>query len=453
MSPSCPPESSTPDPDDEPRLGAEDEQAWMTVVQKMDETYEELLEQQVTLEEKNAALEEAQRFIESVLGAMSDLLLVCDVAGRIQRANAALERLVGRDAAELEGCSFQTLFAASEHDRLQEFPQIIRNRAVTDCEARIVDADGGERPVTINCTSRYDPRGRLVGMVLIARDLGELHRAYRDLDQAHQELQQTQHRLVQSEKMASLGRLIAGVAHELNNPIAFIHGNVHVMRRYADRLRRYVEAVDAAGVDAGLRDLRAELRLDQVLADRDSVFDGTLEGTQRISDLVGELKQYSGGQRGEPEVFDLVALLRTAAQWVEKGRGQRGLVTLELPTELPVLGRSGQLHQVFVNLLENAADAAGEGSGEVAVRGRSTADGIAVTVADNGPGLDPEHIPELFEPFYTTKPPGQGTGLGLYIAYGIVHEHGGTLEASNAPAGGACFTVHLPLAPPAARTG
>ncbi|MFA9461585.1 sensor histidine kinase [Thiohalorhabdus sp. Cl-TMA] len=431
----------------DPGLSAEGEQAWVEVVRKMDETYEELVQQQVALEEKNSALEEAQRFIESVLGSMSDLLIVCDVAGRIKRVNPALEELVGRAATFLQDTEFHRLFAEPDQERLRTFPQVIRNDSVTDCEVRLVDAAGHWQPVAMNCTSRYDHRGRLVGMVLTARNVGELRRAYTELDQAHRELQETQHQLVQSEKMASLGRLIAGVAHELNNPISFLYGNVHVLRRYAGRLERYIRTLEEGADEEERLRLREELRIGELLEDLDPVLEGTLEGAQRVGDLVGELKGYSGGRRGSPETFNLSPVIRTASQWVQKGAGSIVSVDLDLAEELPVRGYSGQMHQVFVNLIQNAVDAVSEhrGSGGVTVVAARTGGEVRASIRDDGPGLEPDRIPELFEPFFTTKPPGQGTGLGLYIAYGIVSEHGGTLQAANRPEGGAELSLSLPL--------
>ena len=439
---------------DDLSLGAEGEAAWMEVVRKMDETYEELVQQQVAVEEKNAELEEAQGFIDSVLASMSDALIVCDVAGRIQQVNRALEALVGRSGEELTGEAFYRLFAEADRDTLRTFPQIIRNAAVTDCEVRLLDAAGEPRPVAMNCTSRFDQRGRLVGMVLIARDVGELRRAYEDLDRAHTELQQAQHQLVQSEKMASLGRMIAGVAHELNNPIAFISGNVHVLQRYADRLRRYLDAVHD-GVDSTERErLRTELRIDELLADLDALVDGTREGAERVASLVEELRRYTSGSRGEPEAFDLVPLVATAVQWVRKGTRNPPAIYLDLPESAPMRGYSGQLHQVFVNLLQNAVDAVAEQEdGAVRVRGRREGDRVIVRVQDNGPGLEPDVMGKLFEPFFTNKPVGQGTGLGLYIAFETVAEHEGTLEAANQADGGAELRVLLPLDTDNGETG
>jgi two-component system sensor histidine kinase HupT/HoxJ len=440
---------STGDPGQELNEGGE--AAWMEVVRKMDETYEELVQQQVAVEEKNAELEEAQGFIDSVLASMSDALIVCDVAGRIQEVNRALEGLVGRSGQELAGEAFYRLFAEADQDTLRTFPQVIRNAAVTDCEVRLLDTAGEPRPVAMNCTSRFDQRGRLVGMVLIARDVGELRRAYQDLDRAHTELQQAQHQLVQSEKMASLGRMIAGVAHELNNPIAFVTGNVHVLARYGERLRRYLDRVHAEPGSAERERLRAELRIDELLDDLDDLISGTREGADRVASLVQELRRYSSGSRGEPEAFDLVPLVTTAAQWVRKGTRGAPAIRLDLPEAAPMRGRSGQIHQVFVNLLQNAVDmVAGVEEAEVAVTGAVHGDWAVFRVEDNGPGMEPDTLEKLFEPFFTNKPVGQGTGLGLYIAYGTVAEHGGRLEAANRAGGGAELRVTLPLSPGAA---
>ena len=143
-------------------------------------------------------------------------------------------------------------------------------------------------------------------------------------------------------------------------------------------------------------------------------------------------------------------MIRTASQWVRKGTGSPVKLTLDLPEDIPIQGFSGQLHQVFLNLLENAMDAVqdGENGSEVKVVASLTETEAYIAIQDDGPGLDPDQIPHLFEPFYSTKPPGEGTGLGLYIAYGIVSEHGGSLQAANRKGGGAELSMTLPLDAP-----
>ena len=207
------------------------EALWIEVIRKMDETYADLVRHQVELEEKNTALEDAQQFIASVLAAMTDVLIVCDVDGRIQQVNAALETLVGVPEAQLHGRTFLSLLAAESLPLARTFGEKIRSKAIHDCELILAGRDGQPAPLAMNCTSRYDHRGRLVGMVLIGRPVGELRQAYENLNRAHADLKQAQQQLISAEKMASLGRLVAGVAHELNNPISFVYGNIHALAR------------------------------------------------------------------------------------------------------------------------------------------------------------------------------------------------------------------------------
>jgi two-component system sensor histidine kinase HupT/HoxJ len=207
----------------------------------MEEVYSDLIEYESALEEKNAELEETHQFLYSVLSAMSDIVAVCDRFGIMQEANHALSLLTGKKENELRGMSFVDLLA-DEHSRTLGalFPTRIREGDIHDCEVLFHDAEGHEVPVSLNCTPRFGPQGLPVGMVIVGRPVGELRRAYQSLQDTHEKLKSTQRQLLQSEKMASLGRLVAGVAHELNNPISFVLGNVHALDRYADRLKQYL---------------------------------------------------------------------------------------------------------------------------------------------------------------------------------------------------------------------
>ena len=412
----------------------------------MDETYADLVRYQVELEEKNAALEAAHQFISSVLASMTDVLIVCDIDGRIEEVNPALERLTGRSETTLIGRPFQTLLTANCLDLASGFAEKIRNDAVHDCELSL-RAEAEEVPLAVNCTSRYDARGRLVGMVLIGRPMGELSRAYKALNQAHLELKQAQKQLINAEKMASLGRLVAGVAHELNNPISFVYGNVHALARYRERLRTFCDAVDASDPPAHLKALKEELRIARLLDDLDPLIRGTLEGAERVRDVVQDLRRFSSGQQGERVPFDLVRVIETAVQWVAQGARACVPVTLDLPERLEVRGHAGQIHQVVLNLVQNAADAV-EGSPDpqlfIRLTGPDPDGGVALIVEDNGPGIPEADLLKVFDPFFTTKPVGKGTGLGLSISYGIVADHGGRLSADNRPEGGARLMMELP---------
>lgn len=429
-----------------PELEVPPDALWIEVIRKMDETYSDLVRYQVELEAKNGALEEAHQFISSVVASMTDVLIVCGIDGSIQEVNQALVALTGRSEESLIGRPFQSLLTADCLELANGFAERIRKDAVHDCEVSL-KGDPEDLPLAMNCTARYDPRGRLVGMVLIGRPVGELRRAYQALNRAHAELKDAQRQLVAAEKMASLGRLVAGVAHELNNPISFVYGNVHALGRYRERLLAYCKAVDASDPPQSLKDLKEELRIERLLNDLDPLIRGTLEGAERVRDLVSDLRRFSSGQQGERAIFDLVHVVRTAVHWVTQSRRDGLTLDLELPERLEIKGHAGQIHQVVMNLVQNAMDAiAGRPQPRIAVRLGCIRPGLVrLAVEDNGPGFPEANLSRVFDPFFTTKPVGQGTGLGLSISYGIATDHGGTLSAESSIGGGARLVLELPV--------
>jgi len=426
------------------------EQAWLEVVHKMDEVYSDLLRYEVDLEAKNARLEEAQTFITSVLAAMSDVLIVCGLDGRIEKVNRAVCDLTGFTSADLVGQALSALVVEGG-DAPGALAAFVRRPAADmlhGCDVRLRTRDGGvSDSVDMNCSARRDHRGRPEGSVLIGRPVGELRRAYAELEAAHASLKQAQQQLVQQEKMASLGRLVAGVAHELNNPISFVNGNVHVLKKYCERLQTYVEAVHAEAPPEHRARLRAELKVDKLLADVPDLIAGTLEGAARVSDIVKSLRRLSFVRNGPPETFDLAEVATTAVMWTAKGVRKPPDLRLDLPDGMIARGHAGQIHQVVTNLVQNALDALdGQPGGRIEVSGTVDGDRLRLAVRDTGPGVAEDHLLTVFDPFFTTKPVGQGTGLGLWISFSIAKDHDGTLEVHNHPGGGAVFTLTLPRA-------
>ncbi|WP_042444397.1 PAS domain-containing sensor histidine kinase [Azospirillum sp. B510] len=426
---------------------ADAESAWIEVIRKMDETYANLVTQQVELERKNAELEEAQAFIASVLGSMTDVLIACDRDGRIEQTNPAAERALGCSGREATGRPLRDFLDPASHPAFTRLcGAALQREEVSDVELSLL-GPAGPFPVAVNSTVRYDQRGHAIGLVLVGRPVGELRRAYRDLAAAHEGLKRTQQQLVQSEKMASLGRLVAGVAHELNNPISFVYGNAHAMRRYVERMTAYLDHVHAGAAAAELAALRKELRIDRARADAAATLDGMLEGTERVRDIVAELRRFSSEQKHASERFDLTALLRSAVAWVAKAQMPDLTVIFDLPDTLDIAGHPGHLHQVAMNLVQNAIDAmAGAAVRRLELHGREEAGTVVVTIRDSGHGIPEPILGRVFDPFFTTKPVGKGTGLGLSISYQLVHDHGGTLAAANHAEGGALFTLTLPAA-------
>lgn len=434
-------------------LGQLQEQVWVDVIQKMDQVYSDLIRYEIGLEEKNARLEEAQAFITSVLSSMSDVLIVCGQDGRVQQVNQALIDLTGFSADRLTHVPLEDLIAEGESQALAAFSFRPSAAVLRECEVRLRCADGrASDVVAMNCSLRLDHRGRPEGTVLIGRPVGELRRAYAELARAHADLKQAQQTLIQQEKMASLGRLVAGVAHELNNPISFVNGNVHALKKYMERISGYLATIHSGSSAEQQETARRSLRIDALLADVPELIAGTLEGAERVTDIVRSLRRLSFTQAGAAEVFDMAAVVQTAVQWTLKGSSLHPEMDVAVPEGLMVRGHAGQMHQVVTNLVQNALDAlAGCSPQRLEIRGQLCCDPtqpptqrVELTIHDSGPGIAPEHLLKVFDPFFTTKPVGQGTGLGLWISYGLVRDCGGGLSVTNHPQGGAVFCLSLP---------
>lgn len=425
------------------------EAAWVEVIRKMEEVYSDLIQYDVDLERKNTELEDTQKFVDSVMSSMSEILIVCDRDQCVEQVNRAAEDLTGFSASQLVGRKLSDLVINPEGCLLGELCSGRTAKLADYCEVRLIsnrDAKGTD-PVSMNGSVRIDHRGRPAGVVIIGRPMGELRRAYQALNKAHADLVQAQRRLVQSEKLASLGRLVAGVAHELNNPISFINGNIHSLGKYKDKLKSYVLASKDPGVDTStLASLRDELKIERILEDLDPLVDGTLEGAARVRDIVQNLRRLSFSGSEQPELFDLAQVVRTGVSWVKRGGPKPVEVRLDVPECLELLGHGGRIHQVIVNLIENALDAVSDVSApEVLVIVRREGDLAVVSIRDNGCGIGEAEQLRVFDPFFTTKGVGEGTGLGLWISYDIVREHDGEITLESITGSGTTMTVTLPM--------
>jgi PAS domain S-box-containing protein len=290
---------------------------------------------------------------------------------------------------------------------------------------------------------------------------GNLEQAVESERKAHKELKRTQSRLVQSERLIALGQMVAGVAHEINNPLTFLTNNFVVLERdvlaLRDLLARYQEA------DAGLRQQQPELfqkltdqaaaaDLPYILANLDGIFSRSREGLKRIQHIVRDLRNFARLDEGDLHEINLNTGIESTINIV---RGQATKKKVELIVDfgsLPLVTcYPAKINQVVLNLLINAVDACPD-NGKVTVRTCTGGRGVEIHVIDNGCGIPPAIRDRIFDPFFTTKPPGKGTGLGLSISHGIVEDHGGTIEVESIPGEGAHFTVSLPLRPPARST-
>jgi two-component system, NtrC family, sensor kinase len=277
-------------------------------------------------------------------------------------------------------------------------------------------AAGYERIVELNANLEARIRERTAQLETANQELGETLR----------ELQATESQLVHSEKMASLGRLVAGVAHEINNPVSFIANSVTPLKR------RLAKAAGAAPEDAAA-----------ILKEAAEIVDIMANGAERAAAIVKDLRSFSRLDEATRKSVDLhegleVSLRLLEHRWRDRIEVQRDYGTLPAVDCDP-----GQINQVFVNILANACDALEQG-GTLTVATRADGDVVRVAIRDDGPGIPLDVRARIFDPFFTTKDVGAGTGLGLSISHGIVAAHGGRIEVESEPGKGATFTVVLP---------
>ncbi len=277
---------------------------------------------------------------------------------------------------------------------------------------------------------------------LIARNL-ELEALVRD--RTH-ELVEANQRMAQSEKLSALGRLLAQLSHEINNPLNVVHNNLGPLEEYAQTLATAVETcrdlADQPGARAAIDELWARLDLQYVIDDSGPAFASMRHAITRIAAIHAELRTFLRGVPPERELIDLGASVRVTAQMFA-----RSLPDVEIRCDLPplpaVLVHAGRINQTVTNLLQNAADAMGR-RGQIHLTAEVDATHLHLRVADTGPGVPPAVRPRIFEPFFTTKDVGCGLGLGLSICREIVVAHGGTLDVDDGYRGGACFVISLP---------
>ena len=284
----------------------------------------------------------------------------------------------------------------------------------------------------------------------------ELTRRHDELERTYRRLASTQEQLLQTEKMASIGQLAAGVAHEINNPIGYVHSNLGTLRDYTGSLIALVEAYGAALGDehpsaAGMRQLRERLDIDFIVGDLPQLLDESREGIERVTKIVQDLKEFSHVGRDEPvRAVDLHKGLDSTLNIVWNDLKYKVRLEKHYGELPPVECHPSEINQVFMNLLINAGQAIAE-RGTITLATGLDGEEVWVSVADSGCGIPEESLARIFDPFYTTKPIGRGTGLGLAICYTIIAKHHGRIEVSSRPGFGSTFRVVLPVRQPPAE--
>jgi PAS domain S-box-containing protein len=274
--------------------------------------------------------------------------------------------------------------------------------------------------------------------------------------QLNKKLEDAQNQLLQSEKMASIGQLAAGVAHELNNPIGFVHSNMGTLAQYLQSILQFTEACEQTAAGAGTADdvarlaaLKRSLEVDYLKTDIVALMAESKDGLARVRKIVQDLKDFSRAGEANWQVVDIHAGIESTLNIVWNELKYKCTVDKHYASDLPPIRcLASQLNQVYMNLLVNAAQAI-EDQGVITIHTQRLGDdAVRIQFSDTGKGIAPEHLRHVFDPFFTTKPVGKGTGLGLSIVWGIIGKHGGTIAVDSVLGQGTTFTIMLPVNPP-----
>lgn len=263
-----------------------------------------------------------------------------------------------------------------------------------------------------------------------------------------QRLEEAHNQLLQSEKLASVGQLAAGVAHEINNPVAFVGANLGALQKYVDGMLSLIDAYAAVSdqlspeAQEGIAALAGRIDFEYLRRDVAGLIEESIEGTRRVRKIVQDLRSFSQEGAVRWQRVDVVACIDSALNMLAHELAGRIEVIRDLTSPAEIDGVPAELNQLFLNLLLNAIQSV-HGEGRLTIRCRPDEAAVTVEIIDTGEGIAPEIRGKVFDPFFTTRPVGRGTGLGLSVAHGIVAAHGGRIKALENPEGGSIFVVHL----------
>lgn len=343
-------------------------------------------------------------FSREILATLGDGVGLVGLDGCLLSGNNALAELLAVEPEELPGLEIEPLVGAS---LVGEF------RGAVECE---LEQRRGQRiPVAVSSSRLRDKQGLIVGVVLVVHDLREVVGLRRSL--------------VTSGRLAAVGELAAGIAHEINNPMAFVRTNLGQLRSAWEELGEHLPQEGKA------HDLHDEMF---------ELLDDSIEGVERTTSIVRDVRSFAHGGRGEREPIDVNELLEQVLRIASPQLRHHAALERTFANVPKIWGAAGELQQVFLNLVVNAGQALERG-GSIAITSRADASHVEVTIADDGCGIPPDQQDRIFDPFFTTKPVGEGTGLGLAISHQILRAHGGEIHLASAPGDGTTFTVRLPI--------
>jgi PAS domain S-box-containing protein len=465
------------------------------------ELFQEMIDEKTTGEKVT--------FFTGIVNHTPESVIATDQKGKIVYLNPETEKMYGYSSEELLGEELEILTTELYQERIQNeiFKAAVSGR-VWNGELLNRRKDGKLFYVSTSVCKMADKEGNFIALVWFMRDITQtkryqeemikieqekaetlrilheneaainrsLNRAKRELQEknlelekrtfelegekgrlreAYEKLNQMQAQLIQSEKLASLGQLSAGVAHELNNPISFVHSNLGTLGEYVkdieNLLNKYAELEKLLSTKESysqmldqVLELKGEIGLSFILEDFDKIINESKEGIQRVKTIVQDLKDFSYRDKGEVQLADINQGIDSALNIVWNELKYKAEVIKEYGEIPKIECFPQQLNQVFMNILMNAAQAI-ETKGEIRIKTCKIGDEVVVEISDTGAGIPEENLKHIFEPFFTTKEVGKGTGLGLSVVYGIIQNHKGKIEVQSQISKGSVFKITLPI--------
>ncbi len=411
----------------------------------------------------NRVLDAYEKLVEYMMNA-PDVMVVLDVEGVIMYESPSCRKVFGYAGDALHGTRLFDHIHVDDVPKLRDaFASVMNNgNSPYSTEVCFMHKDGSWK--AFRAVVSVSGSGNPVAIIVNARDITERKRSdsalaqkNRELAEAYSTLQNAQSQMLQQEKMASVGMLAAGVAHEINNPMGFILSNLNTLSKYTGRLNEFMTAqaagisecsrrADVADVVGSIEEKRKALKIDFITRDITGLISESLDGANRVKNIVYDLKNFSRLDETEYKIGDINAGLESTINIVWNELKYKCNLVREYGEIPPTLCNMGQLNQVFMNLLVNASHAIDK-YGEIRVKTWAEDSHIHIAISDTGCGISGENLKKIFDPFFTTKEVGKGTGLGLSITYDIIKKHQGAVNVSSEVGKGTTFTISLPIVP------
>jgi PAS domain S-box-containing protein len=383
---------------------------------------------------------------QSTFDSISDCISLIDLDQRIIRCNRATSKMLNRGYADIINQPCWKLF----HDADAPIIDCPMEKARHSLHSETATVKLSDRWLEVSVDPILSENNVMTGAVHIVRDITQNRRD-------EESLHDMQAQVMQNDKLATIGQLAAGVAHEINNPMGFVGSNMATLGKYIDKYNRYIDLMEreicelsSGRLPEKILEARQSFKLDYVMRDISVLVDESNEGIDRIKRIVQDLRTFSRADSSAVASADLNSCLDSTINIVINEIKYAAELTRNYGNIPKLTCNAQQINQVFMNLLMNAShaiQAKGDSTGEINVRTWCDEDNVYVSVGDNGCGIAPENCSKIFDAFYTTKEIGKGTGLGLSISSGIIRKHGGTISISSEVGVGSTFTIRLPLHP------